>query len=69
MSDNPHHPYILEVQPGAKPGTYQWLIRRHGKLIQRSDKIRESEEKARQDGERAIEMQFADAATPDVRRR
>lgn len=58
MSENPFHPYTLEIQPGSKPGTFQWAIRRSGKLIQRSDKIHRSEDDARKDGAKAVERQF-----------
>jgi hypothetical protein len=61
MSENPHHPYELEVQEGQKPGTFQWTIRKHGKLAQRSDKTFRSEADARKDGEKAVERQFSDA--------
>lgn len=59
--NSPTHPYSLEIMPGPKPGTFQWTIRRHGKLIQRSDRIHRSEADALKDGEKAIERQFSDA--------
>jgi hypothetical protein len=56
------HPYTLEVKPSdRKPGTFEWTIRRHGKLIQRSDRLHRSEQDARKDGEKAIEREFSDA--------
>lgn len=61
MNENPTHPYALEIQPGSKAGTFQWIIRRSGKLIQRSDRSFPSEDAARNDGAKAIERQFADA--------
>ncbi len=61
MTDNATHPYTLEVQPGAKAGTFQWILRRHGKLIQRGDRIFRSKEEAEKDGAKAIERQFSDA--------
>jgi hypothetical protein len=61
MSDSRHHPYELEVQPGSKPGTFQWTIRKHGTLAQRSDKTFRSEADAKKDGEKAIERQFSDS--------
>ena len=64
MNENSTHPYALEIQPTSKPGTFQWTIRRHGKLIQRSDKTFRLQEDARKDGEKAIERQFADAQSP-----
>ena len=61
MSDNRHHPYALDIQPAQKPGTFQWTIRKNGKLAQRSDKTFRSEDDARKDGEKAVERQFSDA--------
>lgn len=56
------YPYTLDVQPSERtPGTFEWTIRRHGKLIQRSDRVQRTEADARKDGEKAIERQFADA--------
>lgn len=60
MSENPTHPYTLEVQPGPQSGTFQWIMRRSGKLIQRSDRLFRSEADAEKDGTKAIERQFAD---------
>jgi hypothetical protein len=61
MDQNPHHPYTLEIQPGLSAGTFQWIIRRSGKLIQRSDRVQRTESSARTDGEKAIERLFSDA--------
>lgn len=62
MTAGPMHPYTLEVRSSERrPGTFEWSIRRHGKLIQRSDREERSEEKARMAGEKAIEQQFAAA--------
>lgn len=62
MNDNQTHPYTLEVKASErKPGTFEWTIRRHGKLIQRSDRPQRSEEDARKDGEKALERQFSDS--------
>ena len=61
MSESRTHPYVLGVQPASKPGTFQWAIRKHGKLAQRSDKTFRSEDDARKDGEKAVERQFSDA--------
>jgi hypothetical protein len=60
-AENRHHPYTLDVQPGPKAGTFQWALRKQGKLAQRSDRTFRSEEDARKDGEKAIERQFSDA--------
>jgi hypothetical protein len=59
--ENRHHPYALDVQPGPKAGTFQWALRKSGKLLERSDRAFESEEKARKDGEKAVERQFSAA--------
>ncbi len=52
-------PYALEIMPAAKPGTFQWTIRRHGTLIERSDRPLRSEEDAIKNGEKAMERQLA----------
>jgi hypothetical protein len=58
-------PYTLEVQPSDRPsGTYEWTIRRHGKLVQRSDRPHHSEADARKNGEREIERQFKSDQSP-----
>lgn len=63
MSENPYHPYTLDVQPSARQaGFYEWVIRRHGTLIERSGGGKTSEDLARKDGEKAIERQFAAVA-------
>jgi hypothetical protein len=61
MSEASTYPYELAIQPGGKPGTFQWTIRKHGKLAQRSDKTFRSDEDARKDGAKAVERQFSDA--------
>ena len=56
MSDNDTHPYTLEIiPPKAEGGSYQWAIRKHGKLAQRSDRNYHSEAKARENGMAQIE--------------
>lgn len=64
MNQNPMHPYELDVQPGPKPGTFQWTIRKGGKLLQRSDKTHRSADDARKNGEREVEKQFGAAQNP-----
>lgn len=50
------YPYTLEVEPNPRAaGTWQWEIRKHGKLIQRSDRAQVSEAKARAQGSETIE--------------
>jgi hypothetical protein len=62
MSDQEFHPYSLEVRESPnRPGTYEWMIRRNGKLLQRSDRLQASEDRARREGEKAIERAFAGA--------
>lgn len=62
MNADKTYPYALEVKASErKPGTFEWTIRRHGKLIQRSDRVHRSEDDARKDGEKAIERQFVDS--------
>jgi hypothetical protein len=61
MEHNPHTPYTLEIQPGLSTGTFQSIIRRSGKLIQRSDRVQRTEASARTVGEKAIERLFSDA--------
>jgi hypothetical protein len=53
MSENETniHPYTLEVLPPKEEGgTYNWAIRKHGKLAQRSDRSYPTAEKARAAG-------------------
>lgn len=50
------HPYTLEIVPPKADGaTYQWAIRKNGKLTQRSDRSLPSEAKARASGMAQIE--------------
>ncbi|GEP07928.1 hypothetical protein [Methylobacterium oxalidis] len=50
------HPYTLEIlPPKAEGASYQWAIRRSGKLIQRSDRTLTSEAKAYESGLADIE--------------
>ncbi|KAB1071546.1 hypothetical protein F6X51_19525 [Methylobacterium planeticum] len=50
------HPYSLEILlPKADGGSYQWAIRKNGKLAQRSDRSLHSEDKARENGLAQIE--------------
>ena len=58
MADNTDntHPYSLEVQsiPGSE-GWFQWVIRKHGKMLQQSDRKHPCEPKARAQGREVIE--------------
>ncbi|MCE4224917.1 hypothetical protein HCU64_14230 [Methylobacterium sp. C25] len=50
------HPYSLEIiPPKAEGGSYQWAIRKHGKMAERSDRYYPSEAKARENGLAIIE--------------
>lgn len=62
MTINKHHPYVLDVRASErKPGTFEWSIRKSGKLIQRSDRMHRTEADALKDGEKAVESQFSSA--------
>ncbi|KAB1077769.1 hypothetical protein [Methylobacterium soli] len=50
------YPYSLEILPPKADGaSYQWAIRKNGKLAQRSDRSLHSEAKARESGMAQIE--------------
>ena len=50
------YPYTLEDERNPRSeGSWQWAIRKHGKLIQRSDRALASETKARTQGTEMIE--------------
>ena len=56
MSDNASHPYSLEVFASVRnPGSFEWAIRRSGKLVQRSDRFFRTEQDARKQGSKEIE--------------
>ena len=49
-------PYTLEIEPPKSPGgSFQWAIRKNGKLVQRSDLHHPTEVKARENGFAQIE--------------
>ncbi|GJD49726.1 hypothetical protein OPKNFCMD_2459 [Methylobacterium crusticola] len=55
-TDSKLHPYSLEILPPKVDGaSYQWAIRKNGKLAQRSDRSLPSESKARENGLGQIE--------------
>jgi len=55
-TDSKIHPYSLEILPPKADGaSYQWAIRKNGKLAQRSDRSLHSEAKARENGMAQIE--------------
>lgn len=50
------YPYTLEVEANPRaPGTYQWIIRKNGTMVQRSDRAQPSAAKARAQGDETIE--------------
>ena len=50
------HPYTLEILPPKVEGkSYQWALRKNGKLVQRSDRSLPSAEKARENGLAQVE--------------
>ena len=58
MNDNlsTTHPYSLEIRSPTQPGgSYQWTIRKNGKLFQRSDRHHPTHDKARAHAEGEIE--------------
>ena len=59
---NDTHPYTFDIVPSpTKADHFLWVIRKHGKLLERSDRLYRSEAEARKSAEKAIERQFADA--------
>jgi hypothetical protein len=65
MNDNTH-PYTLEVIPAEKPaGHFHWVIRKHGKLLQRSDRPSVTEAEARKRGMAEIEKMLHAAMNGD----
>ena len=62
---NPTHPFTLEVVPSRKRnGTFEYAIRRQGKLLERSDRIYLSEPDALKDGQKALERAFQRDRSP-----
>lgn len=56
---NPTHPFTLEVVRSRKgDGSFEWTIRKSGKLLERSDRIYRSEAEALKSGQNAIERQL-----------
>jgi hypothetical protein len=55
-SENPTHPYSLEVTPSPKgDGSFGWAIRMNGKMLERSDRLFRSEQDALKNGREAVE--------------
>jgi hypothetical protein len=60
-------PYTLEIEPPKSPGgSYQWAIRKNGKLAQRSDRNYPTEAKARENGLAQIEKLLSGLTTDDT---
>jgi hypothetical protein len=58
-SENPTHPYTLEITPSPKgDGTIGWAIRKNGKLLERSDRVFRSEHDALKNGQDALALQL-----------
>ena len=58
--DSNIHPYSLEILPPKAEGkSYQWAIRKNGKLVQRSDRDLSSAAKAHENGMAQIEKLLA----------
>jgi hypothetical protein len=50
------YPYTLEVEANPRaPGTYQWVIRKNGTMVQRSDRAQASAANAWVQGTEMIE--------------
>ena len=69
-SENPTHPYTLEITPSLKgDGSIGWAIRKNGKLLERSDRVFRSEHDALKNGRDALERLFTGDAQPQRSRR
>jgi hypothetical protein len=69
-SENPTHPYTLEITPSPKgDGSLGWAIRKNGKLLERSDRAFRSEHDALKNGREALERLFTADAQPQRGRR
>ena len=68
-TENPTHPYTLEITPSPKgDGSTGWAIRKHGKMLERSDRMYRSEQDALKNGQEALERQFKGDAQPHAGR-
>jgi hypothetical protein len=62
MSETTTYPYTLDIiPPKAEGASYQWAIRKNGKLVQRSDRSLSTEAKAREHGLAEIEKLLSGA--------
>ena len=56
MTETSTYPYTLEIlAPRTEGASYQWAIRKAGKLVQRSDRSLPTEAKARENGLSQVE--------------
>ena len=63
--DNETYPYTLIISPSERlAGHFDWVIRRHGKLVERSDRHHPSERSAQESGQAALERQLHDDREP-----
>jgi hypothetical protein len=59
--DNATYPYTLTIVPSERlAGHFDWVIRRHGNLIERSDRLYSSERSAQESAQTALERQLRD---------
>ncbi len=64
-SENPTHPYTLEITPSSKGDrSLGWAIRKSGKLLERSDRLFRSEQDALKNGQEAVERLLIGEAQP-----
>ncbi len=69
-TENPTHPYTLEVTPSPKgDGSFGWAIRLHGKMLERSDRVYRSEQDALKNGHEALERALKGESQPNRSRR
>jgi hypothetical protein len=63
--DSATSPYTLTILPCERlSGHFDWVIRRHGKLVERSDRHYPSEPLARESGQAALERQLHEDRAP-----
>lgn len=68
-TDNPTHPYTLEITPSPKgDGSVGWAIRMHGKMLERSDRMFRSEADALKNGRDAVERLLKGEVQPSPQR-
>ena len=69
-NENPTHPYTLELTPSPKgDGSFGWVIRLHGKMLERSDRVYRSEQEALKHGQEALERALRGESQPKRSRR